>query len=68
MALIYLPPYIPDYNPIEKMWSKIKSFLRKVKVRVFDEPVDHIEVGERTVVDGARNQNIKIYYRFVGHI
>ncbi len=23
----FLPPYSPDYNPIEKMWSKIKSLL-----------------------------------------
>ena len=30
---LYLPPYSPDFNPIEKMCSKIKSFLRKVKVR-----------------------------------
>lgn len=29
----YLPPYSPDLNPIEKMWSKIKSILRKLKPR-----------------------------------
>lgn len=29
----YLPAYSPDLNPIEKLWSKIKSYLRKVKVR-----------------------------------
>jgi transposase len=29
----FLPPYSPDLNPIEKMWSKIKAFLRKVKAR-----------------------------------
>lgn len=29
----YLPPYSPDLNPIEKMWSKIKSFLRHAKAR-----------------------------------
>ena len=29
----YLPPYSPDLNPIEKMWSKMKSILRKQKVR-----------------------------------
>ena len=29
----YLPPYSPDLNPIEKMWSKVKSILRKGKVR-----------------------------------
>jgi transposase len=26
--LMYLPPYSPDYNPIENMWSKIKQMLR----------------------------------------
>jgi transposase len=29
----FLPPYSPDLNPIEKMWSKIKAFLRKVAAR-----------------------------------
>ena len=29
----YLPPYSPDLNPIEKMWSKIKAILRKLKAR-----------------------------------
>ena len=28
--LVYLPPYSPDYNPIENMWSKVKAWLRKV--------------------------------------
>jgi transposase len=31
--LWYLPPYSPDLNPIEKMWSKIKALLRKAKAR-----------------------------------
>jgi transposase len=26
--LLYLPPYSPDFNPIEPMWSKIKQMLR----------------------------------------
>jgi transposase len=29
----YLPPYSPDLNPIEMMWSKIKAYLRTVKAR-----------------------------------
>ena len=33
----YLPPYSPDLNPIEKMWSKIKSASRKFKPRNFNE-------------------------------
>lgn len=31
--LIYLPPYSPDLNPIEKCWSKIKTYLRRAKAR-----------------------------------
>jgi len=33
IKVIYLPPYSPDFNPIEKMWSKIKAILRKWKPR-----------------------------------
>jgi transposase len=28
--LLYLPPYSPDFNPIENMWSKIKQALRSM--------------------------------------
>lgn len=30
---VYLPPYSPDLNPIEQMWSKMKAILRKQKIR-----------------------------------
>jgi len=29
----YLPPYSPDYNPIEKIWAKVKALLRKAAAR-----------------------------------
>jgi transposase len=29
----FLPPYSPDFNPIEKMWSKVKALLRTAKAR-----------------------------------
>ncbi|MCM1316367.1 MAG: IS630 family transposase [Alistipes senegalensis] len=32
-TVLYLPPYSPDLNPIEMMWSKIKSLLRTWKAR-----------------------------------
>ena len=35
ISFCYLPPYSPDFNPIEKMWSKLKSILRKWKIRLF---------------------------------
>lgn len=31
--VIWLPPYSPDFSPIEMMWSKLKSYLRKAKAR-----------------------------------
>ena len=31
--LLYLPAYSPDLNPIERMWSKVKSILRKLAAR-----------------------------------
>ena len=31
--LLYLPPYSPDFNPIEPCWSKIKLILRTLKAR-----------------------------------
>ena len=31
--VLYLPPYSPDFNPIEIMWSKMKASLRKAKAR-----------------------------------
>ncbi len=34
--LLYLPPYSPDLNPIEKCWAKIKTYLRKAKARTYE--------------------------------
>ena len=35
--LLYLPPYSPDFNPIETMWSKIKQILRSEAPRTESE-------------------------------
>ena len=35
--LLYLPPYSPDLNPIEKAWSKLKQMLRTAKARSSEE-------------------------------
>jgi transposase len=31
--LLYLPPYSPDLNPIEKAWAKLKQLLRAAQAR-----------------------------------
>jgi transposase len=35
--LIRLPPYSPDYSPIEQLWSKTKAHLRRVAARTKDD-------------------------------
>ena len=35
--VLYLPPYSPDLNPIENAFSKLKTMLRKLKLRTMDE-------------------------------
>ncbi len=35
-TLLYLPPYSPDYNPIENMWGKVKSLLRAAAARTYE--------------------------------
>ena len=38
--LIYLPPYSPDFNPIEEAFAKIKGLLRKAEARSRDALVE----------------------------
>jgi transposase len=33
---LFLPPYSPDFNPIELMWAYIKTILRKLKARTYE--------------------------------
>jgi transposase len=35
--LLYLPPYSPDFNPIENLWSKVKQILRSLAPRTADQ-------------------------------
>jgi transposase len=41
--LIFLPPYSPDFNKIEKFWAKLKNYLRKTvnQVEEFWDAVDN---------------------------
>lgn len=43
--LLYLPPYSPDFNPIENMWSKVKQHLRSAAARTFDALLEAIDAG-----------------------
>jgi transposase len=58
-----LPPYSPDFNPIEKMWSKEKEFLRAAKARCTEEL-------DRAVADGLDTitpQDAKSWFESCGY-
>ena len=42
VELRYLPPYSPDFNPIELMWAKAKNHLRTAKARTQEQLYDAI--------------------------
>jgi transposase len=44
-----LPPYSPDYTPIEEMWSKVKQWLRRAGVRAKDALYDVLGEALRQV-------------------
>jgi len=47
--LLYLPPYSPDLNPIEKAWSKLKQYLRAVKARTAEQLQQAIADALKTI-------------------
>ena len=47
--LRYLPPYSPDLNPIELMWSKVKNHLRRAKARNTEDLYQAIAAALRAV-------------------
>ena len=48
-TLRYLPPYSPDFNPIENLWSKVKGKLRSLAARGIDTLHDAIADALSTV-------------------
>jgi transposase len=58
----FLPPYSPEYNPIEKCWSKVKAFLRKARARTMDALLDALATGLGTVT----SQDARNWFRHCG--
>ena len=50
-TLLYLPPYSPDYSPIENCWSKLKASLRKAKARTREALDDALKHAIESITD-----------------
>ena len=44
-SLIYLPPYSPDFSPVENFWSKVKTILNSVGARTYQALQKAIEIA-----------------------
>ncbi len=47
--VINLPPYSPDLNPIEKMWSKLKQLIRGAKPRTQEALINDTKIALKAI-------------------
>ena len=61
--LIYLPPYSPDLNPIERCWSKIKTALRAAKARTREA----LETAIRQALLTVTESDVRAWFKHCGY-
>jgi len=54
VTVLFLPPYSPDFNPIEMMWSKLKAILRKLKARTLEEVQEALQQALDSITESDR--------------
>ena len=62
-TLLYLPPYSPDFNPIENAFAKLKALLRKAAERTVDDLWDTIA----DLIDLFTPQECANYFKAAGY-
>jgi len=62
--LEFLPPYSPDWNPIELGWAKVKARLRTHKARTFAELVDGLDAAFGAITSKDR----KAWFAHCGYL
>ena len=62
IELHYQPPYSPDLNPIELMWSKVKNSLRTAKARTQDQ----LYTAIAKALEEISSEDTKGYFRHCG--
>jgi len=61
--LIFLPPYSPDFNPIEECWSKVKAGLRGLAARTKRKLME----GLRTMLERITQSDIQGWFGHCGY-
>lgn len=61
--VLFLPPYSPEYNPIERAWAKMKELLRRLKTRTreaFEHALKH-------AMETISTNDIRAWAAFAGY-
>jgi transposase len=61
--LRYLPPYSPDFNPIERCWAQVKQFLRSARART----VAGLELAVATALQLVLPAHLEAYFKSSGY-
>jgi transposase len=61
---LFLPPYSPDFNPIELLWAHMKSTLRKLKARTHDK----LENAVKIALNSVENKFISNWFARCGYV
>ena len=62
-TLLLLPPYSPDFNPIEQAWSKLKALLRAIGART----TEALHAALAAVIDRITTADTAGYFRHCGY-
>lgn len=63
-CLEFLPPYSPDFNPIELCWSKVKTALRAAKPRTFESLLEALADAFGSV----SHRDVKAWFAHCGYV
>jgi transposase len=61
--VVWLPPYSPDYSPIEQCWSKIKACLRRLKARTYEQLYEAL----KTALELITESDIRGWFNHCGY-
>ena len=61
--VLWLPPYSPDYSPVEQCWSKIKAYLRGAKARTREA----LEEALRAALGLVTKADIRGWFKHCGY-
>ena len=62
-TVVWLPPYSPDFNPIEKLWSKAKTLIRAAKAQT----LETLEGALKVALEAVTAPNIQGWFRHCGY-